>query len=276
MQSVQEDLTTLMKYFEDATGMNNKKHSFEDLKEIVRKLRDPDDGCPWDLEQTHTSLKPFLIEEAYEVLEAIDDYPDRLSEELGDLLLQVMLHSQIGSEQNHFSIEDVVDSIATKLIHRHPHVFGDARAHTPEKVIENWEAIKKAERGEQSSVLDGIPRVMPALAKAEKIGRKVSRVGFDWECQTDVLDKVKEELDELSQALQTEGSERVAEEFGDLLFSLAQLARFLDVQPEIALSQANRKFEKRFRKIESTSERPIAEQSAATLAALWEQAKADE
>lgn len=249
---------------------------FNHLVDIMKRLRGPN-GCPWDKEQTPQTLKPYLIEEAYEVLDAIDSQNDAdITEELGDVLLQVVFHAQIAAEENRFTIEDVAQSIANKLIRRHPHVFGDVQADTPEQVVQNWETIKSQEKGEKKetkSILSGVPRHLPALMRATHIQKKAARVGFDWEKSEEVLQKVEEEIQELKQA---QNQVEKQEEFGDLLFSLVNLARFLNIDPEEALTHTINKFQNRFSYIEAQlqeKEKSLEEASLEEMDALWEEAK---
>ena len=245
------------------------------LRKIVAQLRSPD-GCPWDREQTHESLKPHLVEECYELMDAIDAGDDKeLKEELGDLLLQVVLHSQMAAEATRFTLDDVATVIADKLVNRHPHVFGESRLPDSEAVLKQWEVIKRSEKQERRSVLDGVPRALPALARAQKIQTKAARVGFDWNEAEGALAKVREELREVESA--PEGY--LQEEIGDLLFAVVNLARHVDADPEAALRGTNRKFEERF----ATVERALAERgktpeqsSLAEMDALWDAAKAAE
>ncbi|MEI7027672.1 nucleoside triphosphate pyrophosphohydrolase [Paenibacillus sp. y28] len=237
--------------------------SFERLREIVELLRSPD-GCPWDREQTHLSIRKNLIEEAYEVLETLDDDdPDAMCEELGDLLLQIMLHSQMEAETGAFHVYDVVRTLNEKLIRRHPHVFGETAAQNAEEALRSWQAIKAEEKQakgidtERQSVLAGVPRDLPALLKAAAFQKKAAKVGFDWDSLDGVIGKVEEELLELKEAVrEAAGSrdekarEHSAEELGDLLFSVVNIARFLEIDPELALTQCNNKFQKRFLYIE--------------------------
>ena len=238
------------------SGAGNAGARLDRLVEIMRTLRSPD-GCPWDREQTLESLRPFVIEEAYEVVDAIDrgDLPG-LCDELGDLVFEAVFLAQLCAEDGRFTLADALDAAAAKLIRRHPHVFGeDARsdAMTSDDVKRRWEQIKAAERdaaGQPPSLLGGIPGALPALLRAYRIGRRTATVGFDWERPADVLDKVREELSEVEAAVQREAPDAVEEELGDLLFSVANLARHLGVEPEAALSGANRKFTRRFAALE--------------------------
>jgi MazG family protein len=222
------------------------------------RLRSPD-GCPWDREQDYGTLRSYLLEECYEVVDAIDENDlDALREELGDLLFQIVFLSRLAKEEGRFTASDVVRGIAEKMIRRHPHVFGSTRADTSGEVLRNWEKIKRHEkenssdprRSEDGSILAGIPGALPALLKAQRLGTKAARIGFDWERDEDLLEKVEEELAELREALAGGAGDGIREELGDLLFTLAMLARRREVDPEEALERANRKFTRRFRKME--------------------------
>lgn len=247
------------------------------LVEIMAKLRS-DEGCPWDREQTHASLRPYLIEEAYEALDAIDDADDaHLREELGDVLLQVVFHAQIAHETGRFNFDDVEATIVEKLIRRHPHVFGNEEATTSDQVLENWEKIKRSEQGEtRHSVLDGLPRQMPALLRAFRIQEKVAKVNFDWNDVRDVLAKVREEIDELEEAINSTEKARMEQEIGDLFFSVVNLSRHIGIPPEDALHKSNQRFSERFRYIEKALElkgERIEQASFERLDTLWEEAK---
>jgi tetrapyrrole methylase family protein/MazG family protein len=251
--------------------------TFDGLEGIVHRLRAPG-GCPWDRAQTHESLKRFLLEEAYETLAALDEGdPGKLREELGDLLLQVLLHAEIASESGEFRLADVVESIGRKLIRRHPHVFGDARAETPEEVTDNWEAIKREERGERADgrpLLADVPAAMPALAYSQALQSRASGVGFQWPDVGRVLEKLVEELEELSKV---EDAAARQDEMGDVLFVLTSVARRLDVDAEEALRLAARKFRERFTRMEALAEergRDLAQLSLSEMEALWQEAKA--
>ena len=251
--------------------------AFETFQDTIAHLRAPD-GCPWDREQTHQSLRRNLLEEAYEVLAALDaEDADALREELGDLLLQIVLHSQIAVEEGEFSMSDVIASIDAKIKRRHPHVFGDVQVSGVGDVVANWETIKKGERAENGnghkSALDGVPRDLPALAQAEAYSERASRVGFDWPSVDGILDKVAEEAREIQAA--TSAEER-AQEFGDLLFALVNTARWIKIDPEAALRAANEKFVARFRRVEALARaqsRDLKGMSLADLDELWELAK---
>ncbi|MFA5629418.1 MAG: nucleoside triphosphate pyrophosphohydrolase [Dehalococcoidales bacterium] len=221
--------------------------NFQTLADIIALLRGPD-GCPWDRKQTHQSLRKNLLEEAYEVLEAMDENnPAKLAEELGDLLLQIVLHSQIAADNNKFTIADVIKKINQKLIYRHPHVFSDTEVNNAEEVTVNWEALKKKERQKEVSMLAGVPVNMPALAYSQAIQGRVARVGFDWQEDSGVLDKITEEVSEFKSA---ESAEKKEAEFGDILFTLANFARRQGIDLEAALRQTNRRFYERFSKME--------------------------
>lgn len=247
--------------------------TFAAFCQIVAKLRAPD-GCPWDREQTHQSLKPYLMEEAYETLQTLDEADtDRLCEELGDLLLQIGLHARIAEETGEFEMADVLRHINEKLIRRHPHVFGDVEVSGVAEVLLNWEEIKRGEGKNHTSILDGIPKDVPALAYSQIIQQRASRVGFDWESVDGVLDKVSEELQEIQQA---ETHQQKIHEFGDLMLALVNVARWLEIDPEGALRQANERFYERFTGMEDiVRKRGISMNglSVEELDALWEEAK---
>lgn len=222
--------------------------SFDTLIEIMNTLRGPD-GCPWDREQTHASLKPYLIEETYEVLEALDhEDPVHIREELGDLLLQSVFHAQLAKESDQFDIYDVLETIIEKMIRRHPHVFGDVEIHSADEQISHWEKIKFKEG--KKSVIDGVPKTAPALLRAYRIQQKAAAVGFDWPQTQPVFDKVQEEFQELLEAIDQQDEANIEEEFGDLLFSLVNLSRFIKKNPEEALRKATNKFIRRFNALE--------------------------
>jgi len=247
---------------------------FQRLLDVVARLRGPD-GCPWDRKQTHASLARHMVEEAHEAVDAIhhEDW-DHLSEELGDLLLQVALHAQLASEEGTFDARDPLRSIIAKLLRRHPHVFGEVQLDTPEEVIARWESIKAEERGEPS-VLDGLAEGLPALLYAFKVQTRAARVGFDWEEAEDVLPKLEEELREIEEALRCGGG-HLEEELGDLLFTLVNICRHYKVDPEIALMRSALKFGRRFRAMEeecSRSGRDMQEMTLEELDRLWEASK---
>ncbi len=255
--------------------------TFDDLVRLMDRLRDPETGCPWDLEQSYRSLRSYLIEECYEVVEALDR-EDRgaLAEELGDLLFQIVFLSRLAQEEGAFTARDVVRGIGGKMVRRHPHVFGDAEASDAEEVLRNWEEIKRDEkavrRGGNGSILAGIPRALPALPKAQRLGTKAARVGFDWPDPAGVLDKLLEELRELREAMAGGDARRLEEELGDVLFTVAMLSRKLEVDPERALERANAKFVRRFADVErALAERgvPIEQAGIELLERLWNEAK---
>jgi tetrapyrrole methylase family protein/MazG family protein len=244
------------------------RHSFEELVKIMERLRKE---CPWDREQTHESLKKYLIEEAYEVLDAIDSKDDRkLKEELGDLLLQPVFHAQIAKERGAFDIEDVIDGLVKKLIERHPHVFGDAK---PEEVLKNWEK-KKMEKRE--SILEGIPKHLPALMRSQKLQDKASQVGFDFTDISQVFAKIEEEIKELKQSLRDRDRENIKHEIGDILTAVVELARFVGVDAESALQEANERFIRRFSYIEKRAKemgKKLEDMSLEEMDNLWEEGK---
>lgn len=246
----------------------------ERLIEIMVRLRDPDSGCPWDIEQTFETIAPYTIEEAYEVADAIERQamPD-LRDELGDLLLQVVYHAQMASEAGAFDFDDIVKSISDKMVRRHPHVFGDESPNkSAQQQTRDWEALKAKERGPASSVLDGVAAGLPALTRAIKLQNRAARVGFDWPMTDQVLDKLVEEAGELREA----PAEHQEEEFGDLAFVMANLARHLKIDPEAALRKANAKFTRRFNAIEETlaqSGRSPDTASLEEMDAIWDQVK---
>ena len=247
--------------------------TFQAFKEIVKKLRAPD-GCPWDRKQTHDSLKQYLLEESYEVLETIDEKNmPGLSEELGDLWLQIMLHSQIAEEQGEFRLEDVLRKINTKLVYRHPHVFGGTQAKDADEVSLNWQELKGKEKPQNNSILDGVPRGMPALAASQSLQRRAAAVGFDWEKLDDVMEKLVEEINELRQA----GNKAEQEsEFGDVLFTLSNIARCMDIELESALRQTNARFTRRFNYIEDSCRARglgVKNLTLAEMDSLWNEAK---
>lgn len=247
------------------------------LRAVMHQLRAPG-GCPWDAEQTHESLLPHLIEEAYEVAEAArSGDKEHLCEELGDLLLQPFFHAEIASEKGGFTIDDVARGITEKLIRRHPHVFGDAKAETSDAVLTQWDAIKNAEKGGgKKPLLHGISMGLPALVRAQKLQKKAAKVGFDWPDATPVLEKVREEADEIAQAVRAQDTAQIQEEIGDLLFTVVNLARKLDVDAELALSQANEKFTSRFHQVEDrfmAEGRNMGEASLTEMDAVWDEVK---
>lgn len=258
--------------------MFKERYSYSDLIEIMRILRS-ENGCPWDQEQNHQSLKKYLLEETYEVMDAIDKaVPSDLCEELGDLLLQVVFHAQIAAENKEFSMEDVIDVVSKKMVSRHEHVFGEGKCETADDVIAVWEKRKKKEKGNTShtEVLQSIPGNLPALIRAYKIQQKAALVGFDWDNIDDVFQKIHEEIDELKQVFKSAQKKKIEEELGDSLFALVNLARFLDIHPEFALSQTSEKFIRRFSYIEEQAKQQGKKMENMTLAemdVLWNEAK---
>ncbi|MBN2400953.1 MAG: nucleoside triphosphate pyrophosphohydrolase [Spirochaetes bacterium] len=244
------------------------------LMELASILRDK---CPWDKEQTSKSLKPYLIEEAYEAYDAIEsDDTEHMKEELGDLLYQVYAHSEITGEQKRFTIDDVAEGIIKKLIRRHPHVFGDEEVNDKHEVIKNWEIIKKKEKSHRESILDGVPKHLPALLKAYRIQQKVSRVGFDWDNGEDILRKLDEEITEFKEVMKNTDREKIKEEAGDILFTIVNILRFIEINPEEALSSAVQKFIHRFKYIERESAKEnknLNDMSLSDIDDLWEKAK---
>ncbi|PPS32924.1 nucleoside triphosphate pyrophosphohydrolase [Pseudomonas amygdali pv. morsprunorum] len=269
-------------------------YTVQDLLNLMARLRDPQSGCPWDLKQTYASIVPHTLEEAYEVADAIEQGDlDHLKGELGDLLFQVVFYAQLAKEEGRFEFDDVIDGITRKLLRRHPHVFPTGELYAPaetprltdEQVNQRWDEIKAEERAEKSgapeqlSLLDDVPVALPALSRAAKLQKRASQVGFDWPAALPVVDKVREELDEILEAMVDNDAEGIAEEVGDLLFSVVNLARHLKVDPETALRSANSKFDRRFRFIEQALrhiQRPIEACSLEEMDALWGEAKRQE
>ncbi len=247
-----------------------------ELIAIMSALRG-ENGCPWDKEQTRESLKPFIVEEAYEVLEAIDEKnPEAIKEELGDLLFQIVFQCQIAKERGEFGMQEVLERIAKKMIARHPHVFGDAQYKTSEEVLVHWEAQKKREGKQRESVLEGVPKTLPSLLRAHRLQDRASRVGFDWEKIDDVLQKLEEEMREFRQALKEKGQDDIEDELGDVFFSLVNISRFVGVNPEDALRKTISKFISRFRYIEMAAAdagKTLSDMTLAEMDALWDAAK---
>jgi tetrapyrrole methylase family protein / MazG family protein len=256
------------------------RRSFDELVQLMARLRAPG-GCPWDRKQTLPDLKPFVIEEAYEVVDAIDkDDRDALREELGDLLLQAVFIAEMTREEGSFDIYDSVTAIHDKLVRRHPHVFGDVEANDAEQVLVNWEKLKSDERkAENKSILSGVPQSMPALLKASRLTEKASRVGFDWRRTSDVFDKLDEEIGELREAIDQNDPASIHDEIGDLLFTIANIARKVNVNPEEALQSTNRKFMRRFQSMESHVHdrgQNLDQLQLEEMDRLWDEAKAEE
>ncbi len=250
-----------------------KYKNLEELIEVVAKLRAPD-GCPWDREQTHNSLRPNMLEEAYEAVDAIDENDmTHLREELGDVLLQVLLHSQIASEHGDFDIEAVAKELKDKLIHRHPHVFGSTSIKNAEEVVTNWDKLKAEEKTDRKSAMDGLSKSQPALMLAQKISKRAVKTGFEWPDEQSLYECFYSEIEEFKQACEEQNKEHMEEEYGDILFAAVNLARWNKIDAEQALIKANKKFEKRFRKMEELATKPLTDYSFEEYDALWKQAK---
>lgn len=252
------------------------KMNMEELVNIMAALRGPN-GCPWDKKQTRQSLKAFLLEEVYEVLEALDENnPASIKEELGDLLFQIVFHCQIAKEEGEFDIWDVIQGISQKMIARHPHVFGNTSLQTSEEVLVHWEKQKRKEGKNRNSILEGVPKSLPALILAHRLQERASRVGFDWSESQYVIGKMEEELSEFKQALNSKDLQHMEEELGDILFSLVNLSRFISVNPEDALKKTVKKFTCRFQFIEQYAAKmgkSLSEMSLQEMDILWEEAK---
>ncbi|WP_146345248.1 nucleoside triphosphate pyrophosphohydrolase [Falsiphaeobacter marinintestinus] len=263
--------------------IHDKDAGIDRLLEIMRRLRDPDTGCPWDIEQTYASIAPYTIEEAYEVADAIERGQwDELEGELGDLLLQAVYFAQMGAEDQRFTFQSIVQKISDKMVARHPHVFGDeSRDKSAEQQTRDWEAIKAAERAgiEQKGALDGVASNLPALLRAYKLQKRAARVGFDWPDASHVIDKIAEESQELIDARDNLSADEIEDEFGDLLFVVTNLGRHLGVEPEAALRRTNAKFIRRFEAVESklaARGKTPSDSDLAEMDALWDEAKRDE
>lgn len=261
--------------------------SIQRLVEVMRRLRDPKTGCPWDLEQNFRSIAPHTLEETYEVIEAIEqDDPKAMKEELGDLLFQIVFHAQMGNEAGLFDLDRIADAVADKMIERHPHVFGDREANTADAVLTNWEADKAKKRAAQAaaenrpvSALDGVSTALPAMLRALKLQNRAARVGFDWTDARDIIAKIREETGELEAEIKSGDRDSREDELGDLFFVLVNLARRLEIEPETALRRANRKFERRFRGIETrlaAQGRKLEDTSLDEMEAAWQAVKQKE
>ena len=247
--------------------------NLEKLVDIIAILRS-ENGCPWDREQTHKTLRPNMLEEAYEAVDAIDDGDiPNLREELGDVLLQVVLHAQIAKDNNEFDIEDVAKELSEKLIHRHPHVFGNTHVDNSNDVVENWDKLKKEEKTYRKSILDGISKSQSALMSAQKISKKVVKVGFEWENVESLKDCIKSEYKEFEEAVESGNKDRMEDEMGDIFFATVNLARWYKIDAEQALLRANKKFTKRFKKMEELKTKPFEEYSFEEFNDLWKKAK---
>ncbi len=254
----------------------DKMDNLQKLLDIMERLR-AEDGCPWDREQTKETLTPYLVEETYEVIEAIEEgNPEKIKEELGDLLFQIVFHCQIAKERGEFSIEDVVDAIGRKMIGRHPHVFGNANYETAEQVVKQWEERKREEGKNRESILEGVPKELPSLLRAHRIQSRAARVGFDWNNVGGVMEKLDEELSEFRDALEQKDRAAIEDELGDIFFSLVNISRFVGVNPEDALRKTILKFVSRFRFMEvkaADAGQQLSKMTAEELDKLWEQAK---
>ena len=247
--------------------------NLEKLVDIIAVLRS-ENGCPWDREQTHKTLRPNMLEEAYEAVDAIDDGDiANLREELGDVLLQVVLHAQIAKDNNEFDIEDVAKELSDKLIHRHPHVFGNAHVDSANDVVVNWDKLKQEEKTYRKSILDGISKSQSALMSAQKISKKVVKVGFEWENVESLKDCIKSEYKEFEEAVESGDKDRMEDEMGDIFFATVNLARWYKIDAEQALLSANKKFTKRFKKMEELKTKPFEDYSFEEFNDLWKQAK---
>ena len=250
-----------------------KYKQLEELIGVIEVLRS-ENGCVWDRAQTHESLTPNMLEEAYEAVEAIrEGKPEHLREELGDVLLQVLLHSQIASEEGDYDIEAVAKELKDKLIHRHPHVFGNAHVETPQDVVENWEKLKQEEKKDRISQIDGIPKNLPALMACQKISKRAIKVGFEWDSVETLKDCIKSEYDEFFEAVEKGDKDSMEDEMGDIFFATVNLSRWYKIDAEQALLRANAKFMKRFRKMEELATKPLEEYSFEEYDQLWRKAK---
>ena len=251
----------------------------QELLKIMEALRG-EKGCPWDKKQSRDSVKPYIIEEAYELYEAIEENDAaKIKEELGDLLFQIVFQCQLAKENGEFEMSDVIDGIGKKMIDRHPHVFGDAECRSPEDVLKQWEVLKKKEGKLRESILEGVPKAMSSLLRAHRLQKRAAQVGFDWEKIEDVLLKVDEEMNELKEALKTKDRVEMEEELGDILFMLVNLSRFISVNPEDALRRTISKFIHRFRYIEMNAaeqDKKLSDMTLAEMDKLWDEAKEKE
>ncbi|MFU2090307.1 nucleoside triphosphate pyrophosphohydrolase [Avibacterium avium] len=258
------------------------KYAMHDFLQLIAQLRNPNGGCPWDLKQTYQSMIPCLLEESYEVVEAIEQKnTENLREELGDLLLQVVFFSQLAKEDNLFTFDDVVNEVAEKILRRHPHVFGEEKAHNEQEALSHWNKIKAEENKTRQSILDNIPHAFPALMRAEKLQKRCAKVGFDWDNVQPVIAKVQEELQEVQAELARpqQDQAKIEEEIGDLLFAVANLSHHLHCSPEETLRKANQKFERRFRQLETLAQqqgKSLQNSTLEELDALWDKVKSEE
>jgi len=263
------------------SAKNAQNDAFQRLVELMATLRGPN-GCPWDRKQTPESLKPFLVEECYEVIDALEDgAPDKIRDELGDLLFQIIFHARIAEETGRFTINDVITAIDEKMIRRHPHVFGTEKLSTDKEVLANWEDIKKKEKGheDRKSILEGVPKELPSLLRAHRLQERAARVGFDWAHLNEALPKLDEEIAEFKESLKSEDAEKIEEELGDVFFMLVNVSRFLGVNPDEALRKTIGKFIHRFRYIEEHAEqagRSLNDMTLDEMETLWQEAKKKE
>lgn len=254
-------------------NLTMKYPQLERLVDIIAVLRS-ENGCPWDREQTHRSLRPNMLEEAYEAVDAIDDNNiPNLREELGDVLLQVVLHAQIAKDEGEFDIEDVAKELSEKLIHRHPHVFGDTKISSTDEILSNWDKLKKEEKTYRKSILDGISKSQSALMSAQKISKKVVKVGFEWDSVESLKDCIESEYREFEGAVQSGDKDLMEDEMGDIFFATVNLARWYKIDAEQALLRANKKFTARFKKMEELAEKPLEEYTFDEFNNLWKRAK---
>lgn len=245
----------------------------DELIEVIRVLRSPE-GCQWDREQTHKTLRPNMLEEAYEAVDAMNSGDMKhLKEELGDVLLQVVLHAQIAEEEGEFNIEDVAKGLKEKLIHRHPHVFGDTIVNSTDEILSNWDKLKAEEKSHRKSAMDGISKSQSALMTAQKMSKKAVKKGFEWPNEQSVYEQIYSELDEFKEACMEQDRAHMEDELGDILFAVVNIARWNKIDAEQALLTASKKFEKRFRKMEEIAEKPLEEYSFDEFDALWKKAK---
>jgi tetrapyrrole methylase family protein/MazG family protein len=257
---------------------NGQSDAFRRLIGLMARLRSPD-GCPWDRKQTPESLKPFLVEECYEVIDALEDgTPDKIRDELGDLLFQILFHARIAEEAGQFTIDDVITAIYEKMVRRHPHVFGAEKVSSAGEVAANWEEIKRQEQGhrDRTSILEGVPKELPSLLRAHRLQERAARAGFDWAHLNEALPKLDEEISEFKESLKTEDAGKIEEELGDVFFMLVNISRFLGVNPEEALRKTISKFIHRFRYIEEhakQSERSLNDMTLDEMEKLWQEAK---
>ncbi len=257
---------------------NNPGEAFSKLMRIVDTLMG-ENGCPWDRVQTRESLKPYLVEESYETLDALDsNNPEKIKDELGDLLYQILFHSKISENLNEFGISEVIENLSEKMVRRHPHVFAKEKLETPDEVIEQWEDIKKKEKTNKDnpSILDNVPKNLPSLARAQKLQKKAAKQGFDWDRIDDVLEKLNEEINEFKEALKRDNNKEITEEFGDLLFVLVNIGRFKKIDAEEALRLTNKKFIQRFKYIEQkvkSSGKTLTETPLGQMEEYWQEAK---